>query len=108
MIQQAPDISTDPSAWMDEAACAVMARTWNFRKDGDPFFPISKAPFAAEPAKKICATCPVMSICYEHGEETGNSQNYGIYGGLDEQQRKNRRRLKRHAEANEKKKARTQ
>lgn len=101
MIQQAPDKSNDPNAWMDQAACAGMAKTLDFRRNGDPFYPISSAPFAAKPGKKICEGCPVVSICYEHGQSNPNSRQYGTFGGLSQEERRTRRKLKQRVEANQ-------
>lgn len=101
MVQQAPDISTDPNAWMDKAACAG----WDFKKNGDPFYPVSSAPFAQQPGKKICAACPVISICFEHGQSSADSRAYGTFGGLSQEERRNRNRLRRRADAIEKKRS---
>lgn len=101
MIQQAPDKSNDPNAWMDQAACAGMAKTWDFRNNGDPFYPISSAPFAAKPGKQICAGCPVISICFEHGQSDSNSRQYGTFGGLSQEERRTRHKLRLRAERNE-------
>ncbi|MGP5381606.1 WhiB family transcriptional regulator [Glutamicibacter arilaitensis] len=108
MIQQAPDLSSDPNAWMDQAACADMAKTWDFRKNGDPFYPISSAPFAAKPGKKICEGCPVISICFEHGQSNPNSRQYGTFGGLSQEERRTRRKLKQRVEASQRRQERKQ
>ncbi|MGV2950865.1 WhiB family transcriptional regulator [Glutamicibacter sp. AGC46] len=101
MIQQAPDMSSDPNAWMDQAACADMAKTWDFRKNGDPFYPISSAPFAAKPGKKICEGCPVIRTCFEHGQGNQNSRQYGTFGGLSQEERRTRYKLEQRVEANQ-------
>ena len=108
MIQLAPEKSTDPNAWMDQAACADLAKTWDYRKDGDPFYPVSSAPFAAMEGKKICEGCPVVSICYEHGQSNPNSRQYGTFGGLSQEERRTRRKLKQRVEANQKRRERKQ
>ena len=44
----------------------------------------------ATPAKKVCKQCPVKEACLEHALK---KHEYGIWGGLSEQERKN---LKKH------------
>jgi WhiB family transcriptional regulator, redox-sensing transcriptional regulator len=75
--------------WRHEALC----------RDEDPelFFPIGIGPEAqlqATAAKSICRRCPVMDPCREWALETG--QNEGVWGGLDEDERRalRRRRLR--------------
>ena len=101
MIQLAPEKSRDPNAWMDQAACADLAKTWDYRKDGDPFYPVSSAPFAAMEGKKICAQCPVIEICYAHSQQEQSSRTYGTFGGLDQEERRHRRRMELRAERDE-------
>ena len=72
--------------------------TWRNRavcKDTDPdlFFPVGttgQALVQIERAKEVCNTCPVKSDCLEYALET--NQDSGIWGGLDEEQRRNIRR----------------
>lgn len=97
----APTKSNDPLAWMDRAACAGMADKGDFRKNGDPFYPSSAAPEAAREGKRICATCPVLAECYAHSLDASSSRQYGTFGGLSEEERRTRQRLKQRAEANE-------
>jgi len=108
MIQQTPDKSNDPNAWMDQAACAGMAKAGDFRKNGDPFYPISSAPFAAKPGKKICEGCPVISICFEHGQSNPNSRQYGTFGGLSQEERRTRHKLQQRVESTERRRRRKQ
>lgn len=67
--------------WQHSAAC----------RDEDPelFFPVSDlGPGArqAEQAKAVCAGCPVRAECLEYALENG--LDYGIFGGLTEQERR--------------------
>lgn len=53
-------------------------------EDADLFFPDNK--LGAGPAKHICATCPVVQACAQWALDT--RQEYGVFGGLDERERK--------------------
>ncbi|MBI5088429.1 MAG: WhiB family transcriptional regulator [Actinobacteria bacterium] len=72
--------------------------TWRNRavcKDTDPdlFFPVGttgQALVQIDRAKEVCGTCPVKSECLDYALET--NQDSGIWGGLDEEQRRNIRR----------------
>lgn len=39
-----------------------------------------------EEAKKICRTCPVISECLEYALDIG--EEYGVYGGMSEDERR--------------------
>ncbi|MGD9998347.1 MAG: WhiB family transcriptional regulator [Ilumatobacteraceae bacterium] len=72
-------------SWRNRAVC----------KDTDPdlFFPVGttgQALVQIDRAKEVCGTCPVKSECLEYALET--NQDSGIWGGLDEEQRRNIRR----------------
>ena len=71
--------------WRNQAIC----------RDTDPdlFFPIGttgQALVQIERAKEVCGECPVKTECLEYALET--NQDSGIWGGLDEEQRRNIRR----------------
>lgn len=71
--------------WRSQAIC----------RDTDPdlFFPIGttgQALVQIDRAKEVCGVCPVKSDCLEYALET--NQDSGIWGGLDEEQRRNIRR----------------
>jgi WhiB family redox-sensing transcriptional regulator len=71
--------------WQESAVCR--------HADPELFFPIGSAGKAAaeiEQAKAICASCPVHRPCLTYALAT--SQEFGIWGGHDE---KERRRLHR-------------
>ncbi len=76
-------------AWRRLAACRD--------EDTDLFFPngeTGEALTQAEAAKAICAACPVRLECLDFALTT--NQPYGIFGGLNESERKSlRRRLRR-------------
>ena len=69
--------------WHDDAACR------NY--DGALWFPTRGQ--SSEPAKKICAGCPVREKCLEFAER--NLLKHGVWGGLSENQRKRRRKGRR-------------
>ncbi|WP_030595420.1 WhiB family transcriptional regulator [Streptomyces anulatus] len=73
--------------WRTHAACRD--------EDPDLFFPIGTSGPAiaqAEEAKALCRTCPVMERCLDWALESG--QDYGVWGGTDEA---DRRRIQRRA-----------
>lgn len=74
--------------WRDRSACV----------DEDPelFFPIGHtgpAEMQVAEAKLVCGRCDVRSACLRWALETG--QGHGVWGGLDEAERKglSRRRV---------------
>lgn len=72
--------------------------TWRTRaicRDTDPdlFFPVGttgQALVQIARAKEVCGECPVKTDCLDYALET--NQDSGIWGGLDEEQRRNIRR----------------
>lgn len=73
-------------SWREDAACHGMAT--------DIFFPDSDQD--AGLAKEICASCPVQEECLEYALMT--RQNDGVWGGLNETERRRlRRRLREQA-----------
>lgn len=80
----------DGTHWRDEAACS----------DADPqlFFPVGTGPEALDQlhrAKAVCETCPVAQECLIFAVTT--NQEYGVWGGLDEEERREVRRQWRRA-----------
>ena len=70
--------------WEELGACRTA--------EPDLFFPISaRGPSVTDTvrAKKICASCPVRSQCLDYAQAT--QQRHGIWGGLTEQERIQRR-----------------
>lgn len=76
----------DSGSWRHLAAC----------REVDPklFFPVGTAGPAVEAqvagAKAICAACPIRGECLRFAVTT--NQEYGIWGGLDEHERRDLRR----------------
>ena len=73
--------------WRDKAAC--------LKADPDLFFPAGNTGPAVdqiEKAKTVCGQCAVTEMCLQYALET--SQDYGVWGGLSEDER---RALKRRA-----------
>ena len=70
-------------------------RTRAICRDTDPdlFFPVGttgQALVQIARAKEVCGECPVQNDCLEYALKT--NQDAGIWGGLDEEQRRNIRR----------------
>ena len=69
------------SRWRSAAACQSC--------DPDLFFPLSSSGPAVEQiarAKEICAGCPVRDSCLAYALDTG--QAFGVWGGLNEDERR--------------------
>ena len=67
-------------AWLTRAACRGM--------DPELFFPERGEP--TEPAKAVCAGCPVRGECLDYA--LTNVERFGIWGGLSERERRAIRR----------------
>lgn len=75
------------TAWLSRAVCVG--------HDPDLFFPVGDGPDAraqAADARRICVRCPVRDACLQWAHDQGPSLD-GIWGGTDQRQRKNRRRI---------------
>ena len=84
----APAASCDGTSWREWAAC----RSY----DPEFFFPIGKTGRAIaeiQRAKAVCAACPVRAECLAFALET--HQDYGIWGGCDDDERRALRRQRR-------------
>lgn len=79
--------------WRLEARCRDL--------DFDTFFPVGRAGTSegaegAERAKAVCRLCDVRAECLGFAIRT--NQDFGVWGGMDEEQRrKHRRQLRRRA-----------
>ena len=71
------------SEWLERAACAGL--------DPGVFFPGRGE--STEPAKQVCAGCPVRGECLEHALAKG--ERFGVWGGLSERERRAIRRQRR-------------
>jgi WhiB family transcriptional regulator, redox-sensing transcriptional regulator len=58
--------------------------------DPEVWFPASRAQAAAKPAKQVCRGCELVDACKERALATG--EEYGIWGGLTEDERRRLRR----------------
>ena len=75
------DMTASPGViWRAKAACRGC--------DTGIFFPLADE--AAEPAKAICASCPVREECLEYALAT--RQDDGVWGGLTDLERRRLRR----------------
>ena len=80
----------DEMWWLPDARCVG--------EDPELFFPVGTSEPAlsqVETAKAICAGCPVRADCLEWSLVT--CQDAGVWGGLDEEERRVIRRSRRHA-----------
>ena len=82
-----PDID-----WRGDAACSGV--------NSDLFFPATEDESATAQAKEICAECPVQEACLQYALAT--NQSAGVWGGLDEG---DRRRLRRRIRDRDRRKA---
>ncbi|MFB8347994.1 WhiB family transcriptional regulator [Streptomyces niveus] len=91
-----------PHHWSDEAACAGVETA--------TFFPVGKggvpASVLAGDAKKICLRCPVRAECLGHALTF--REDYGVWGGLDEDERAALLRQARRAAERQRRKERKQ
>jgi WhiB family redox-sensing transcriptional regulator len=69
--------------------------------DPDAFFPSHTDPGTR--ARQACAACPVRGQCLTYATE---ADEYGIWGGLDQQQRRNLKRRQRRKNAAQPREAR--
>ena len=75
----------DPREWRERAACRDL--------DTAVFFPETDEGVAA--AKDVCAACPVRDACLDFALVT--RQDDGVWGGLDENERRRVRRRRQEA-----------
>ncbi len=64
--------------WQSKAACAGL--------DPQIFYPPDEDDTLAEPAKAVCAVCPVREACLEHA--LGYREKDGVWGGATERERR--------------------
>ncbi len=87
-IRARTGVRYDDESWRSEAACRDV--------DAEVFFPVGttgQALVTAEEAKAICARCAVRISCLAFAIEA--NQQFGIWGGYDEEERREIRRRRR-------------
>lgn len=78
-IWASPEVKRPMSlAWKAKGSCRGL--------DPMVFYPPPDEPALAEPAKEICATCPVRKHCLEFALAT--REKHGVWGGLTERERR--------------------
>ena len=85
---------TERHDWRDRSAC--------LDEDPELFFPIGNTgPALAqiEEAKAVCAGCPVLTECRQWALDNPKLADYGVFGGLSEDERRAARRRSRRAQA---------
>ena len=75
----------DEGSWREEAACKDVSSAIFF-----PAGPAAGTPAATALARAICASCPVIDECLDFAVAT--NQQYGVWGGCDEEERRDLRR----------------
>jgi WhiB family redox-sensing transcriptional regulator len=78
----------DEMWWIGQARC--------IGQDPELFFPVGTTPSAlhqTDTAKAVCRGCPVRADCLEWALQT--CQDAGVWGGLDEEERRVIRRARR-------------
>lgn len=84
--QYAPDTRPRRRHWSDDAACKGI--------DTEEFYPVGVkgVPTSTETAwvKQFCARCQVQPECLEHAMSL--PEHFGVWGGLDEEERRAKRR----------------
>jgi WhiB family redox-sensing transcriptional regulator len=78
-------VTWDAAHWRDQAACQDVS--------AELFFPVGASGPALDQigqAKAVCAGCPVADQCLQFAVTT--NQEYGVWGGLDEDERRDVRR----------------
>jgi len=88
-------MQTPSGDWRDRAECLA--------EDPELFFPIGvTGPAVAQvrEAKAVCARCPVLTTCRDWALENPALAQYGVFGGMDEDERRSelRRRRRRSAD----------
>jgi WhiB family redox-sensing transcriptional regulator len=87
-----PKFRRDPreTAWIERARC--------IGEDPELFFPVGTSGPALEQterAKAVCFACPVIDTCLAWALDS--CQDAGVWGGLDEEERREIRRARRRA-----------
>lgn len=83
ITKQSEGKTSDSGHWMDRAKC----KDWDFKKNGDPFFPASPTEASAADAKAVCAGCPIATDCYLYSLDKKNTREHGVFGGTVPQER---------------------
>lgn len=81
-----PIVEGDNERWREQAACRY--------RDANLFFPAGSTGAAIaqiEAAKSVCRSCPVADACLQFALET--NQEAGIWGGMDEDERRRLRKV---------------
>ncbi|OZM69903.1 hypothetical protein CFN78_28175 [Amycolatopsis antarctica] len=87
------------SGWRDRAACQTGAllqvSTTSATGAAEVFFPFPSERELTLRAKRVCQGCPVRTDCLP--EALDNGYDHGVWGGLDERERRELRRADRGA-----------
>ena len=81
-------------SWQDDAVCRGEDPVLFFGEDGERQ---AERSIREEKAKAICAQCPVRAACLDGADARG--EKFGVFGGLNPEERTSRRRRMRRANA---------
>ena len=81
----------NPFAWMAQGACVGAP--------SELFFPNDTEHEVIRQAKALCQTCPVLKTCADHAFT--HREDYGVWGGMSERDRRRIRRQRRKARTQE-------
>jgi WhiB family redox-sensing transcriptional regulator len=79
--QSDPQLIDEAPNWRQSAACRGM--------NAEMFHPFSERDFRLGESRAVCAGCPVRDECGEYGIA---HEEFGVYGGLSENERRKIRR----------------
>lgn len=71
-------------AWTDYSECGRLTPEGERIHDAELWFPVKLGAEYAEPALRVCGTCPVIRECYEYAV---SHELHGIWGGATERDR---------------------
>lgn len=83
-LTQVQELRSPAMAWVDEAPCSEV--------DPEIFFPGQGEHAQAAKAKAICGGCPSRRPCLEYALGTPQAEDWGIWGGTAESERRILRR----------------
>lgn len=76
---------TNLPAWSEQAACRTADPELFFTADGERGSQARRD--STTTAKAVCATCQVRAECLTYAISPGTRQDYGVWGGLDQDER---------------------
>jgi len=78
----------DPARWWRHAACRGMSLSLFYGPTGPPRESKEDLRAREAAARRVCASCPVMRECLAAELELSSCDQYGVYGGTTERERR--------------------